>query len=274
MNERKTLFVIAHHLSAPAIRLPKNPTVSYLRTLRLDSAEVISELHVKRQFLVLRPPEQLAFPSAAFSDSLTYFNASALTRDHNYVGVFQYRRILGAAYNSNLPVLHRYRIQSATLLKALERVAHTDQEKHIYVANPLRVISLEEQYSHSQAATLPLLKQLRFMFFMHLKEKGLDTSKIKSEVFYWSSLYLGPSENLLEFQDLLLRTFEKFDSSTVPSNLNPYESRWVGFIVERLFSDYIQCLIAANPGMVRTLPALQLNQLPLVSRLKKLVNLY
>ncbi len=271
IHEPKTLLIISHHLSAPQIILPVNPKINYVRTLRLDPKEAISKLHTKLHFLVVKPPQRLKFPSVAFSDSITFFNADSLVSDHDYVGVFQYRRILGLRCKSKRPVIHRYRIQSPTLLRELERLLLSGQHKYVYVAHPLRVMSLEEQYSHNHAATLPLMKQLRSLFRINLEKDHWDTNQIDPELFYWSSLYLGPREHLLEFQDLLLRTFEKFDASAVPSRMTPYESRWVGFIVERLFSDYIQCLIAAKPGLIRTVPVLQLNPLPGLSRIKQLI---
>jgi hypothetical protein len=266
----KTCFVIAHHHSAPIIKLPKNGLVNYIRTLRLDPNQSGLPLHRELGFLEVSPPDNLPFSSLAFSDSLLFFNAASIVNGYDYIGFFQYRRILGVRNKSDHPAVHRFRIQSRTLLKGLERIATSHRGDKIFVANPLRVISLEDQYSQSHPETLHIMKRLRSVFHKNLSQSGMDTSQINPEIFFWSSLYLGPSRYLLEFQALLLRTFETLDASTVPNGLSPYQSRWVGFIVERLFSDYVQCLGHSHPGRLLTSPVIMLNELPGISRLKKI----
>lgn len=262
----KTRFLFAHHSAAPAIKLPRSPQVEHVRTLRLDLGESARPSHLELGFQLVAPPHNLQIPSSAYSDALTFLNLDSLTQGVDQVGIFQYRRILGVPTQPKVPVLHRYRIQSAGLLRELETFAVSHKDS-VLVANPLRVTSLEDQYASSQARTLPVLRKLRETFQNRLENLGYNLGAIKLELFYWSSIYLGPRTHLLEFQGLLIETFQTLDLHLVPNNLSPYESRWAGFVTERLFSDFIQCLAYSQPASMMFAPAIQLNRLPGASKL-------
>jgi hypothetical protein len=265
-NTKEILFVFAHHSSSPTMEFPRKRKLDYLRTLRLDSHEHIESVDPEKCFQIVSPPENLPFLSLSYSDSLSYFLAPSLLKNYEYAGVFQYRRILGVQYRSARHNLFKYFFQSRKVLKGVERYILSQKKQSIYVAHPLNVVSLEHQYSLSQSATLPTLQKLRRTFHENLEEINLDPRSINPKLLYWSSLYLGPTQNLLEFHKLLVHTFDELDPATIPSNLGPYEGRWIGFIVERLFSDYIQCLITRYPGLVQTSPVV--NFLPVMTKPK------
>jgi hypothetical protein len=250
------------------MEFPRKRKLDYLRTLRLDSHELIKSVDPEKCFRIVTPPDNLPFPSLSYSDSLSYFLAPSILKNYEYAGVFQYRRILGVQYRSARHNLFKHFLQSRKVLKGVERYILSQKKQSIYVAHPLSVVSLEHQYSLSQSATFPTLQKLRRTFHENLENINLDPHSINPKLLYWSSLYLGPTQKLLEFQKLLVHTFDELDPATIPANLGPYEGRWIGFIVERLFSDYIQCLIAKYPGLVQTSPVI--NFLPCMTTLRHL----
>lgn len=267
-----SIFTIAHHEGTPLTPVLKVSGIEIIRTVRLEKSDskenVIPSSKVTDEVLYLFPPKDLNLPSLAFSDSIAYFRAMEIFGGYKGVGVFQYRRLLAIWSKSEKPVQHSYRILYRYLLAVLAKQfkLRMQGKEKVWVGNPLSVFSLESQYSENCLPTLNLLISLRDEFRHALRERFGDlVEHIDPKKFYWSSLYLGPSKYVIEFSEALKATFQRSQDLRVSENLDTYQSRWVGFVVERLFSDYVQCLILREPDLVETCPVIQLNGLPSIT---------
>lgn len=196
------------------------------------------------------PLAGLGFESRAFGELTTWLTFNSLLEalgrksEQSMVGFFHYRRLLDPAVTSKKIEVVRPSFASPLILRRLEREYLRIPAGHSLVAKSFPVITMDVHYHACHPESYETFLLAKEIFLALLGRSGADHFGHQSNLF-WSTLFFGPQLHANEFSRLLLETFSALAriGNSFPATQDSYQSRWPGFIAERLFSIFVSHLI-------------------------------
>lgn len=168
------------------------------------------------------------------------------------VGLYHYRCGLDLTQASNTSLLPAG--ERNAFFEAQSRFMQTDVSNTLYVGEPLTFkVSSWQQFldCESQTKNLEELLEASCLKFDELlgREPGYSATKLKtSNAFYSRNLFVGPRAFANSWCEKTIRIIE-FLSSRKPDDV---DARWGAYIIERLFSVFIEHSISAGDYSLET----------------------